>query len=65
MKDCPTLWTLKELLTSVNETQVEIGGRWLPARPIGYRGLFLLERFRIALKVFIGQADAVIWPGKQ
>lgn len=42
----------------------QIGGRWMPARPIGFQGT-MWRRFKIAWEVFTGRADAVTWPGGQ
>jgi hypothetical protein len=36
-------------------------GRWTAARPLGYAGLHLFKRAKIAWKVFIGQYDALRW----
>ena len=62
MKD-PNIWKLTDLLKSVNETSTEIGGSWVPARPLGCPSI--RHRFRAAWKVLTGKADAVIWPGGQ
>lgn len=38
-------------------------GKWVPARPLGLSSLFYW--FRCAWLVFIGQADALVWPEGQ
>jgi len=38
-------------------------GRWLPARPVGYYGN-IVWRFKMALKVFKGEADVLTWEGE-
>ena len=65
MRKAPNVYPLARLLndTANPECQVEIGGRWLPARPEGY--FSLQSRVRAAWLVFTGRADAVIWPGNQ
>ncbi len=45
------------------DVQVEVGGRWVLARPVPYRSL--LERFRRAWWVFTYRADVLIWPGQE
>jgi len=35
---------------------------WVPARPLGCCSI--LDRFRFALDVFLGRADALYWPGQ-
>lgn len=39
----------------------EIDRVWVPARPMGLSGLYLIRRFKIAWNVFIGKWDAVEW----
>lgn len=66
MKQIPRLYTLRQLIISVNGpegTRVLHNNEWVPARPLGYGGLF--RRFKLAWKVFTGKADAVTWPGNQ
>ena len=70
MKKAPQLWRLEDLpgirpvsktIPTINET--EIGGQWMPARPLGYYSL--ASRLRLAWMVFTGKADALKWPGNQ
>lgn len=35
---------------------------WVPARPMGWPGICLLKRLKIAWKVFKGEYDALKWP---
>jgi hypothetical protein len=61
MNKAPNKYTLRELLDTVNGgTSVGIGGKWYPARPLGYYSL--RSRLKCAWLVFTGQADAVTWP---
>lgn len=59
----PNVWTLASLLRSTQEVSTEIGGKYMPCRPLGFQSF--IERCRAALLVFTGRADAVIWPGGQ
>jgi len=57
-------YTLKSLQTL--DTQAEINGRWVPARPLslsGWEGFRI--RFREALLVLRGKAEAFTWPEGQ
>lgn len=54
------LYTLKFLQT--HRVMVDIGGRWVPARPLP--GPFLW-RLRAAWAVLRGRADAFTWPEGQ
>ena len=44
------------------DSQVEIDGRWQPARPIAYTSLF--KRVKYAWWVLLGKADALSWPNQ-
>ncbi len=58
------LYSLKNLIEHANTTQVEIDGKWYPARSaVEYDPLIL--RFRDAWKVLTKKADAFTWPGGQ
>ena len=70
MKKAPNLWRLEDLpgMRPVAKripdmTAVEIGGHWMPARPLGYYSL--KSRLKLAWLVFTGKADALLWPGGQ
>jgi len=39
----------------------EIGGRWLPARPLQFWMMFPLRRIKAAWRVLIGRYDALDW----
>ena len=43
----------------------EINGKWVNARPVNYKYRSLSEKIRDAWYVFIGKADALIWPEGQ
>ncbi|KAB3419254.1 hypothetical protein F9Z84_07045 [Escherichia coli] len=59
-------WRLNELIRHAKENQAEINYVWLPARPVRPGGLLGLKiRVKAAIKVLLGKADAVVWPGKQ
>ena len=45
------------------DSQIEINGKWQPARPMPYYGGFL-RRIKLAWLVFTGKADALLWPGQ-
>lgn len=56
----PTLYTADEL----RRWQCDAGlpdGRWVAARPMGWPGLALRLRLRLAWAVFTGRYDAVKW----
>jgi len=57
------MWILKDLMKCASETQTEINGKWVPARPIPYRTY--LQCLREAWAVLIGKADCFIWPEDQ
>lgn len=59
----PSIIKLDNLLTTSHSTKVEINGKWVPARPIGYPGL--KHRFKCAWLAFSGKCDLVKWPKNQ
>jgi len=59
------MWTLENLLKFANSTQVEINGKWVPARPVNYQYRTLKERFKEAYAVFKGNAESFTWPENQ
>jgi len=59
----PSVYSLRHIVDKHNDSQTEINGKWVPARPIGLYSL--RERFRIAFMVFTGKADALTWPEGQ
>lgn len=58
------IWTLKHLQDR-EAPQAGINGKWVPARPLNYRYRTLKERITEAWKVFIGRAEAFVWPEGQ
>lgn len=67
MRKSPSVWGLFELMDHcargfMRETA---GGarRWVPARPEGLPGL--RQRIRAGWLVFVGRADALVWPDGQ
>lgn len=61
----PNIITLSpEWLKSLEECSTEIEpGRWVPSRALGFAsGAY---RIRAAWMVFMGRADALVWPGQQ
>jgi len=58
-------YTLKQLQTTVNDAQVGINGKYVPARGINYQYRTLKERIVEAWKVFKGEYDTFTWPGGQ
>ena len=46
-----------------NDTQANINGNWVPARPIGLQSF--RSRLRCTWMVFSGKADALVWPEGQ
>jgi len=59
------VYTLKDL-SNCCFAQAEINGRWVPARPLPFYGLFgFWLRLKDAWAVLTGRADAFIWPEGQ
>lgn len=63
MNKAPTIYSLEGLLKSVQGSETEIDGKWVPARPIGYFSIG--QRIKAARLAFTGKADVVTWPGNQ
>ena len=63
MKKAPNIVNLRSVLDSVNSTQTEINGNWVPARPLGFYSIGY--RLKAAWLVFTGQCDALKWPKGQ
>jgi len=59
------IWTLQNLLLTVNSLSANINGKWVPARPINWKCMSIVERFKAARMVFTGKADAFTWPEGQ
>lgn len=54
---------VSEIMGAKGWAAVEIGGEWVPARPLGYPSIW--RRIQLAWMVFTGKADALIWPEGQ
>ena len=63
MKKSPMSWTLRQLVNHCSETQAEINGKWVPARPIGWDSF--PHRCKCAWRAFKGEVDIVTWPEGQ
>jgi hypothetical protein len=61
MKKYPNLICASELKNW--DCQAHISGKWVIARPLGDPSFF--SRLRLAWLVFIGKADALVWPENQ
>ena len=60
------MWTLKDLIIHAKQTQTEINGEWVPARPLSAYGFYGFRlRLSAAWKVLRGVADAFMWPSGQ
>jgi len=60
------MYKLKNLVETVNSTQAEINGKWVPARPEPFYGSYgLMLKIKDAWAVFRGRADAFTWPEGQ
>ena len=60
------MYTLERLIKSCDGVLAEINGKWVPARPLPFYGLVGFKmRFRDAMKVLTGKADAFTWPEGQ
>ena len=57
----PNLYTSEEIVAISGSTRTFTGSRWIPLRPLGYSGLAVLRRLRLAYLVFIGRYDAINW----
>lgn len=61
----PAMWKLKELLEW--NSQAEINGKWVPARPLNYKPCLcpIWKRLRYAWQVVRGHAETFVWPEGQ
>jgi hypothetical protein len=57
------IWKLEDLFK--NETQAEINGKWVPARPINWKHRSFRQKIREAWMVYTGKAAAFTWPEGQ
>jgi len=56
----PSLYTAQQLQAWTNYYRTDEGGLF-PARPLGWQGLRLRHRLKLAWLVFTGQCDALSW----
>lgn len=47
-------------LHNLLDCEIEIKGKWYPARPTGYCSIF--DRIKYAWWVLVGKADVLTWP---
>lgn len=59
----PNIFTLNNLIESININHANINNKWVPARPLGLPTF--KSRLRLAWMVFTGKADVLIWPENQ
>lgn len=60
------MWTLEGLIKHTQEVAVKINGKYVPARPLSWGGMYGARlRFRAAWAVLCGKADAFTWPEGQ
>ena len=57
------MWTLEGLVKHNSSVQVQINGKWVPARPLPTFGLRI--QIREAWAVLRGKASAFTWPEGQ
>ena len=58
------MWKLEQIRER-DVPQVNINGKWVPARPENYKYRSLFQRISEAWGVFTGRADAFTWPEGQ
>lgn len=61
------MWKLIELIKMAQETQTEIRGKWVPAKPENYKPKYcsIGRRIGYAWQVVIGKAETFTWPEGQ
>lgn len=63
-QNVPTVYKLEQL-KELDSCKKEIKpGRWVTARPMGWQGLCLRRRLKLAWEVFMGRADVLRWEGQ-
>ena len=62
MKGVPNIYT-PEILDGW-DCAAQVNGRYVKARPLGWQGLSLTRRLKVAWKVFTGEYDALKWTGQ-
>jgi len=67
MFECaPSLYTLDAIVKVAEDPEClseHSSGEWVPARYMGMYGV--RNRLKLAIMVFAGKADVVVWPGGQ
>lgn len=58
-----SIYALRTVQEAAAQSQTQIGGKWVPARPVGY--FSLRYRIKAAIMVLNGKADALVWPEGQ
>ncbi len=61
-----TVYKIEDIVDkTITQNTTHIDGKWIPARPINYQHRSLTEKLKGAYLVFMGKADAFIWPKNQ
>lgn len=55
----PSIVHVSAVIESAKTTAVEVNGKWVPARALGFQSSW--SRLRATWLVFTGRADALIW----
>lgn len=63
MKKAPNLYAVDDIVAHYNQNIALIDNDWVPCRPIGYFNV--KYRLKLAIKVFMGEYDALKWPKGQ
>ena len=63
LKKAPNILRFEDVDSHHGQTEAQINGKWVPARPIGY--FSFRWRLKLAWMVFTGKADAFVWPEGQ
>lgn len=63
MSKAPSIFHLSSLIDNSRTTAVQINGKWVPARPIGFYSFWY--RLKCAWLAFRGECDLVKWPEGQ
>lgn len=59
------MWTLLGILEWIKDNRIEVNGKFVPCRPDNWKYRTLSQRIHEAWEVFVGRADAFIWPEGQ
>jgi hypothetical protein len=61
----PELWTPEAVVKSASENSCGLAnGKYVAARPLGWGGIALLKRTKLAWGVFTAKYDALKWEGQ-